>query len=248
MIVEIAEDDVLIELDGPNVHPDTVDTQVLLRLAEAYFRLLGKVSEAKKIGVTLVGLSVVDKCAAVMSRSSNGAGARLLTDYAIQIVDGSELAPYGTEMAANDVRASLRGLPAGYQAKARAGSWERPLRLADERLRQFGWEEVELRVRVVKVGGVRPRAHFDSDSEAAPFVLSLSEDDAMELGKRLYQTVDIEARLVRDHSGEIEDGEVIAVHLLSDEDPKEAWRSWFRRAGRRWGGVTDVLKELGRDD
>lgn len=247
--MEFADEDVLIELDGPGVHPETVDTLMLLRLAEAYFRLLTKVSEAKKVGVSFAGLRIEDKCAAAVSRSSSAVAARLLTESAVRIVDGTELAPYGTEMAANDVRASLRGLPAGFEAKARAGSWERSLRLASERLQQFAWEEVEFRARVLAVGGVRPRAQFESDAEPeASFRLDVSEADAMELGKMLYGLVDIEARIVRDHKGEIEDGTVLAVHCLSDEDPKEAWRTWFARAGRHWSGVDDVLKELGRDD
>lgn len=115
-------------------------------------------------------------------------------------------------------------------------------------LRQFGWEDTELRARVVSVGGVRPRAQFESDSEAKPFRLDVSEEDAQTLGKLLYQVVDIEARVVRDHNGDVDDGLVVAVHSISDEDARVAWRSWFKRAGARWAGVTNVLEELGRDD
>lgn len=246
--MEVDAHDVLIEVDGPGVHPETVDTMLLLRLAEAYFRLLTKVSEAKKVGVSLVGLRIEDKCAAVVSRANNAYAARLVVDFATQIVSGEEVAPYGTEVAATDFRTWLRSLPEGMTAKARAGDWERPLQLREDRLRQFAWEDVELRVHVLAVGGVRPRAHFESDSEAKTFRLDVTEEEAQRLGKLLYQTVDIGARIVRDHNGDITDGNVVEVHALSDADASASWRSWFRRAGREWSGVSNVLEELGRDD
>src|SRR5260221_3925629 len=61
----VKRDGLMFELDGPGVTPESVDSLLLLRLADAWFKLVAKASEAGNIGLSFRGLRIRDKCVAV---------------------------------------------------------------------------------------------------------------------------------------------------------------------------------------
>jgi hypothetical protein len=239
------EKEFLIELDGPGVSPETVDTVQLLQLAEMAFRLVLKVSEGARATFTLRGLHVRDKCVAVAAVPSDMSAAQIGAARMIGLVDGREPPTHGIDGLVRDIREQLRKLPAGQAAKCLAGEWSHKLEappLPPER----PWERTELRATVVRVGGIKPRAWFTSDSERDVFNVAADVEDAVALGQHLYTEVDVTLDVVRNADGAIEDGKVVEVVPLAEGDSAEVWRSWFAKNASQWEQIDDVMVELGR--
>jgi hypothetical protein len=238
----------LLELDGPGVAPGNVDTLLLLRLAEASFRLAIKLSEAGKTGLSFQGLRVLDKCVAIAAVPNNLRAAKLAGTTAIQIVSGSASIPRGCEDIVDDVRVNLRRLPPAHTAKLIAGGWSRRMVAPEIPSADRPWERTELRVRPIRVGGagIAPRATLTSDSEPMPFLLDATRDQARRLGAVLYKEIDVVLDVCRDIDGRISQGKVVDVQELGDDEPVTAWREWFAANGEEWNEVENVLEGLGR--
>lgn len=245
-----APDVVQVELDGPGVAPETVDAIALLRVAESYLWLVSRLGHIHDAPVTLTGIAIIDKCAAVQTWPTDMTRAVLFCQEAARVISGQEEAPHGAEKAAADAREALRGLPKTMKARVLAGKFVGSLVAPEEEaLREHPWEQTQLRATLVRTGGKKPVAQFRSVDDGAFFTLDLpSEEAARELGQHLYKDVDLEALIVRDHQGGIEKGELIDLHVLSDAEPGDAWRTWFQKNAGEWAEVEDVLGELGRDD
>jgi hypothetical protein len=239
--------ELLVELDGPGVSPDTVDTLALLTLAETYFRLIGKVAEASNMSLTFQGLRVLDKCVAVSATPNNQELAQLVSVRALRIISGEESPPRGTEVLTSNLRSCLRSLPTGHVARTRWGKRSHPLVAPPLPSQEHPWETVELRVIPIRVGGADPGARLRSASEGHEFTVSATAEHARRLGAMLYSEVDVELEVCRDFEGRIERGRVVEVHAVSDAEPATAWRQWFRANAPEWDEVDDVGAELGRD-
>jgi hypothetical protein len=239
--------ELLVELDGPGVSPETVDTLALLRLAETYFRLIGKVAEASSMSLSFRGLRVVDKCVAVSATPNNQGLAQLVSTRTLRIVSGEEGPPRGTEVLTSSLRSCLRSLPTGHVARTRWGKRSHPLVAPPLPTEEHPWETIELRVIPVRVGGAEPGARLRSASEGHEFTVSASAEDARKLGAMLYSEVDVELEVCRDFEGRIELGRLMEVHAVSEAEPASAWRQWFKANASEWDEVDDVGAELGRD-
>jgi len=239
--------ELLVELDGPGVSPETVDTLALLRLAETYFRLVGKVAEASSMSLSFRGLRVRDKCAAVRATPNNPELAQLVSVRALRIISGEESAPRGTEILTSNIRSCLRSLPTGHVARARWGKRPHPLVAPPLPTEEHPWETVELRAIPVRVGGAEPGARLRSASEGHEFTVTATTEQARRLGAVLYSEVDVELEVCRDFEGRIEAGRVVEVHAVSEDEPAAAWRQWFHANASEWDEIEDVGAELGRD-
>lgn len=245
-----AEDVVQVELDGPGVSPKNVDAVALLRVAESYLWLVSRLGQLHNRPVTLTGIEVIDKCAAVQTWPTDMSRAVLFCQEATRVISGADEAPHGAEQAAKDAREVLRSLPKTMTARVLAGKFASALvPPTEEPLRDHGWEQTELRATLVRTGGKKPVAQFRSVDDGAFFTLDLpSEEKARELGQHLYKDVDVEALILRGVEGGIERGELLDLHVLTDSEPASAWRTWFRENAAEWADVDDVLGELRRDD
>lgn len=150
-----------------------------------------------------------------------------------------EPAPGGGEQYAKRLRTARNRLPEGYSAKVIAGPlesprWERPLETTEPEGLDVD-ETVDLRVRVIGVGGDQPRARFASDSEPTPFALAVKREIAKELGRHLYDEIDVTAIVRRDPDGQIRKGRLLEFFPLSDEAPGPAWIQWARENVIAWG-------------
>lgn len=225
--------DVLVEIDGPDVHPGTIDAVVALELASAYFALLRHSAEASGEALRLEGVRVIDKCAALaVDARIEGQPDPGAPDEATRIVsllgelDGyarGEPAPSGGEQYAKRLRTARNGLPHGYSAKVIAGPWkaprwERPLETTEPEGLDVD-ETVDLRVRVIGVGGDKPRVRFASDSEPAPFALAVKREVAKELGRHLYDESDVTAIVRRGPDGQIRTGRLFEFSRSATKRP-----------------------------
>jgi hypothetical protein len=240
-----------IKISGKGITPKTVDSVLLLRLAEACMRLTEKVAEASRVGLSFRGLAVTKGSAAVAMTPSDLRTARVVAGRAMRIVRGDEETPQGADGVVDDVRAQLRALPRGQSASFLVGKWAAPLTApALDRADDAPWERTELRVRPVRVGGSgqTATATLTSGSELAPFRADLSREHARQLGALLWEDVDVELEMCRSADGRIEHARVTDVHVLGAGDPATTWRTWFAANAPEWEGVDNVLEALERGD
>jgi hypothetical protein len=226
--------------------PETVDTNMALRLASAYFDHLRRVSDAKTLDLSFQGLTVRKKCVRIEAMPNSLSVARAAAERTARIVRLAEPVPVGLEQATERLRHELRSLPASLRAKTVAGKWQRALRAPEPDAMPGPWEITELRITVVRVGGSEPTLTCASGSEVGSFTLRVSQDQARRLGAMLYSEVDVEAEIHRDESGHISWGRVMTIHELDSSPPSEAWRRWFASAASGWDDVEDIEAELGR--
>lgn len=90
------------------------------------------------------------------------------------------------------------------------------------------FESVCLRAKLIRVGGARPAAIFESKSEPERFSLRVgSENDAIILARHLYSDLEIRATVSRNAADEIAGGTLEEWEPLDNDEPIEAWREWF---------------------
>ena len=232
---------VLVEVDAPGVSPETVDSIALLRLAESYFELL--VQEAQALGLTLSlrGLAVTDKCAAVLVSADSVEVARRAVEEAHRHVTGTAAVPVGLADPVLRVRQAVRHLPADHSARILAGRWNECLSVTDAPPARSA-EVSGLRALLVRIGGNTPRARFASHSEERDFSLSVSHELARKLGPHIYSELQIRARLVRDRDGAIDSdaSELLEFSPLEERDPSEEWKEWFEANASEWRDIEDI--------
>jgi hypothetical protein len=238
--------ELLFELDGKGLTPETVDTLALLRLAEEWFRLAVKTAEASHVGLSFSGLRIREKCVAVAATPSDYGSARRATAKVLRMVAGKEDVSRGTETLVRDFRKDLRSLPAGYSAHVRLGKEVHKLTVASIPLAERPWERIELRVRPIRVGGQEPTVLLVSQSEAGPFTVETTIANARKLGAALHEDIDVTLDVCRGPDGQIAEGRVVEVFQLEDGNAVSGWRDWFAENASEWNDVGNVLDELDR--
>ena len=214
-----------IEIDGPGVSPSSVDATTALELAASLLGLMQKLASDRGQALSIRGLSIEDKCMAVVAHVDRAPFAKDLAREALGYIHGDP-APRGAGVFADRARSVLQRLPENQSAAVILGRWKRPLRRDEAALERSPWARISQRARLVRLGGQSATARFDSRYEGE-FSLSLSVDEAKRLARHLYSDLDIEARVVRDEEGVIERGVLVGWQQLSDEDPSVAMREWF---------------------
>lgn len=227
----VPDDAVLVEIDGPDVHPSTADAIQLLQLGSCFFRLVAANAEEQGGTLRFTNVAIRDKCAAVSVTADNIALARAAVDCAVEQISGvSEDLPRGT---ANDVKVLqdiISGLPGQHSAMARVSGWQTTIRAPGAARETYYGDWATIRATPLRIGGNRPTARFVSIVEAEPFTLRITKDQAREIGPFIYKVVDISAALKRSSDGLIVGGELQSFTPVLDGDPRPAWRAWFKEA------------------
>lgn len=219
----------MLELDGPGVGLATVDADAALRLASSYIRLLAKVAE-EQLGDTLrfESLQINEGCLEVVTRAVPAS----IAPEADAIIAGYEAGgtvPRGLRGHWGTYRDAVEDLPTGYLAKRFLAGEERQLLARDLEGAEPTWGSLAVRARLLRVGGKSPTARFESGSEADPFSLELSHDQAKRISLHLYEELDIQATVQRDPAQRIIAGDLEEFLVVpEDADPADAWRRWYR--------------------
>jgi len=197
-------DELVLEIDGPGLHPSSVDALSFLELASAYFALVA--AEATRSGCTLrfAGIEIRDKCAAP---PRGGADQVRRFQKAARLYDQP-----------------------GHSIAAMGADWKVPISVSKEtRVRPMDSLET-LRAKTLRAGGHEPAVRFSSVLERDEFTLHASEDLARALAKHLYREVEIMAQLERGRDGAILAGKVLSFEPIdvSCEDPWVAWEQWHQ--------------------
>jgi hypothetical protein len=236
----IGGQDLLFEVDGPDVHPHNIDALVLLELAASFFSLVAAEAANRGAELRLDGLAVRDKCAAIVTRASDGPVARHAADQTRKILGGAIDPPKGAAAHVQRFRqAALRLDRSRYHIRAMGTThdqvaWQVPIELpADVRTRPLdSW--TTMRVRVERAGGANPAVRFSSVLEREDFTLRATEAAAQAIGKHLYKEGELEARIERGLDGEITGGHILAFTPLDPDvsDPWAPWTHWYQSVTR----------------
>lgn len=233
-------DALVLEIAGPGVTPSTVDAALMLELSAALVALVAKNAEEDDLDLSLSGLRIINKCAAVVVGVNQMVNAERCAVESLRQVAGVTDGPKGSATLIARVRDAHRSLPPGHTAKVIVGPWARKIEPASAEPPPLD-SILSVRATLMRVGGNDPVARFSSPIEAAPFTLRVSKQQAKELGHLLYQSVDIEARVARDAEGGIARGKLDRYARMDEGDPVELWGAWYRKmtaedAGADGGG------------
>lgn len=235
-------------LEGPGVSPATAEPLDALDAARDYFRLLRAVANEHGLEVPLVGLEVREGSLAVATRTPTPSNAQRAIGLAALYVSGQLEAGHGLKGKAQAVRERVIGLPLGRSYRVDCDGVRVPLLAESVEEPLPPQEMVELRARLMVLGGVKDStARFESFSEDRTFPLRISELQARALGPHIYEELDIEALIQRDCEGFIVSGRLEGFVPMEKGDGVAAWREWFKAVGGDWDEIEDVEAELDRD-
>ncbi|MBX7115927.1 MAG: hypothetical protein K1X64_16480 [Myxococcaceae bacterium] len=240
-----------LEIDGPGVKPETLDSVATLELGRAYFRLLQRVAEDQEISLELTGLSIEDKCAALKVTPANFKLAQQTVVRAHRIVAGEELSSHRLDVAAEDFRAAVRALPTEQNVAVLVGPQRLPVARSQAAKIAPRKSITRMRAVVLTVGAATPPfARLSSKSEARPsFTVKVKDVSTVQkLALHLGKTIDADVAVERDTEGLIVRGELLEYVPVDEKRSLEEWREWFASVAPDWSDVEDVEEALGRRD
>lgn len=244
---EVQPDEVLIALNGPDIHPATAPARLLLQLASTYIEMLELVASIDDVDLGLAGIRIVDKCVGVTIRTTKPELAKEAMVQTRRFVERKDEVPHGLKKPTAALRSSLSLVPLTCETSVGIGSWEEPLRLLPPSRVSRPFASVTLRATPIKVGGSgAQRVTFKSGSEPKSFTLDMDEARVQEIGAGLHSLFTIEARVSRGPDGAISDGLLREFRKVGDSS-SDTWRKWFRESsGEYWDDVDDIEAKLGR--
>jgi hypothetical protein len=242
----LGDDWILLEIDGPDVHPDKVDVRAALAVAHRYIDLVSALADEDATDLQFTGLQVIDKCVAFAFQSNEPDLARREAKRAHRCVTGVEAVPAGAVVATRELKSALRRLPSSNVVRLKAGAFHQEVKLSATPPASSAEAQVSLRAMPVRVGGTTPAVRFESRSEDRPFTLEVSRELARQVGRFLYSEIDISALVRREEEGLIEGGRLLGFEPVTDDDATAAWRDWYTHNASAWDKVKDVEGELGR--
>jgi hypothetical protein len=244
----LGNEDLLLELDGPDVHPGTVDSAKLLAFASAYLDLLARMASEEEAPIAFRGLSIIDKCVAIQVRPDDVDYARILAGGSASYLSGDR-SPRGLGANVARVQESIRAFPKDYRAKVVVGTWTQDLFIPETKPSSDLPAAIEaMRATVQRIGGADPRVRFKGILDRYPFSVDVSQAEAIALAPYLYKDVEIVVRVIRTAEGRISFCQLMEFHPVSQQDSGEAWREWFRPHAEHWDEVKDIEEALGRRD
>jgi hypothetical protein len=242
--VEIDDNDLLVEVDGPGFDKKSVDPRGLLALASSYIKLLDKVAADEEAEIVLSGLRIENKCVAVATRVSDPNTTWGVIANANRYIAGGAKAPYGVRGAVDAVLSALHELPPETKAGVRVGSRVAPISATSELVAERPWAVTTIWATLLKVGGPREKVWLKSGSEPSAWSLEVDLELARKLGPHLKKELLIEMLVSRNSDGQIEGGKLISFQLPDVEQghEAEAWRRWFKEAVDVEGTKSDLAK------
>ncbi|HZL17573.1 MAG TPA: hypothetical protein VFG23_07505 [Polyangia bacterium] len=240
--------DFLLELDGPDVRPASVDSAKLLGFASAYLDLLVRMAGDEEAPISFHGLNIIDKCVAIQVVPDDIDYARVLAGASAPYLSGDR-APRGLGANVARVQESLRAFPKDFKAKVIVGPWVQDLFIPETKPTSDLPTAVEtMRANIQRVGGADPRVRFKGLLDRYPFSIDISHAEAIALAPYLYKDVEIVVRVTRTVDGRVSFCELEGFEPISDQDSGAAWRAWFKPHAKYWDDVKDISEALGRRD
>ena len=240
----------MIEFDGEDVSPTSLDPLTALQFAHSYLVLVQKIAAEEGKTLQFTGLTVEDKCAALATTVSSITTADRASAKARKFLKRPKTVPQPLEKVTRSVIDARKALPTKYtttvitKIKRKVELTEFSTPDASERCR----EAISMRATVMAVGGkTKPKVTFDSIAEDRQFTLTATKEMAKQIARYLYDEVDIVAIIERDTYQRILDGELREFHVLQSDDPIGVWDKWYAENNQEWSQVDNVEEEIGRN-
>lgn len=223
---ENPRDAVFIDVDGENVHPDSVDPRALLSLASSFFDILEKLASGGKRPLVMTGLFVEDKCARVSTRTTDPEFAALLvTQFAEEIQ--LESPRHGLARLFERFQSVFESLPPG--VRLAAGSADKVVPIGRPRVAQSSTFQglTVFRATVLETGGETPRAKVRSLLSDRVVRLQGDKEVIARMAQSLYREVDVQAELTYRPGQTSDEGTILGFEPLdASEDDIESLRNW----------------------
>lgn len=225
----------MLEIDGPDVHPDTIDSLQLLDMASAFFALVAAEAKQQHVDLNFKGLSIIDKCAAVVVQVSDDVTATWAAARTERVIRGAADPPKGAGQQVQRFRRAAQ-VVASHEQKVRAigADWTLPLANPAAKPPRPMRCLTSLRATPIQISGKPPKVRFESNLEREAFTLHATMDQVFAMGKYMLHELDLEVELDRDADGNIQDGAIVAYEPVAgdDGDPWTAWEQWYREVNR----------------
>jgi hypothetical protein len=249
-----------LDLEGPDVRPETVDARASLGLALALVDALEAIAryeetvEETPFFVTLTAMrgASVHFAFNPVARIEYGqrgldafkAAAKRLPVY----VRAQGAVPKRLTPQLDKLRLATRNLPSHVVATARIGSdavvlselvrmSSAPLLKSAETFRAF----------ILRAGGVHPRVSLRFRAQPKPVTVDVNKALLESQDFKLYREADVTGVFNRDPNSvgmPIVSGHVTELRRADKVDPVDAFDAWYEAAGRPWTGVVDIEAEL----
>lgn len=239
----------LLEVEGPGLHPETVETRAAVDLISSFMELLDKVAATQGLSLQLRGLQVADKCLQLRMETAEVLQAQQAAAELDRLLRGERVAgAKGLAEAVRRFRAAMGRFGPYASFKVAVGQWSQTLEPREVASPLLPRTLTTLRARLIRIGVAPLKARFESASEAAPFNLTITREQAERYAPSLGQWVDIQVSITRGPLGTITGGRVVELFPMDEGAGGSAWLDWLTEHGRGWNEVEDHLKELGRED
>jgi hypothetical protein len=243
-----------VEIDGPGIHPDTVDPGAALGLAAAVLSALHALAKVSGREVAFTGLEVVDKCAALKTHTSDESATRrdVLELHAMLIGEKQPPKSVGRQVAR--ILKAIDDLPDAMSAGIRVGhggSDELHLTLRRARVGATRYESQEtLRCRLTGLDTDPPRVKVTNVLSGEKLSLKASDEQLEAFAAHLRAEFDVTAVVKRstvEEDGIVLKGELLDFAIVTDEAVSlDALRTWYRKTGSPWDGLGDWSARLRR--
>lgn len=220
---------VVLEIDGPDVSPQTLEAPAFLELAAAFFQLLIANADDDGERLSLTDVRIIDKCVAVIARPDRFDVAHMCVTDALRQISGGD-PPKGGAVFVERTRVAVRRLAPELHAKVLLGTLHLDIVVDADAATEPLDSILSIRATPIRIGGRRPAVRFRSDIEE-DFTLDATQDVARAVGAHLYREVDIDAMVRRAADGSILSGRLTSFEPVATGDPRPAWRAWFRSVG-----------------
>lgn len=237
---------VALEVDGQDVSTENIDAPAVLEIAAAFFSLLQGNAHEEHTPLSLKGIKVIDKCVAIASGTDKPDLSRLLALKTHMQIEGKIMTPRGLTSLRDRARAAIKKMPE-LSVTLIADNWSAPILLPVLKIEPID-SMLSIRATVIRVTGEPySRVRLKSRLERKRFSLSITKQQAQDIGKHLLAEVDIDARIRRDTEGNIVSGRLTTFQPVDTEgDPIAQWKSWFKEVGANWNDIADIESELKR--
>ncbi|MEM6275249.1 MAG: hypothetical protein AAF735_08425 [Myxococcota bacterium] len=223
---ENSRDTLFIDVDGENVHPDSVDPRALLSLASSFFDILEKLASANKHPLVMTGLFVEDKCARVSTRTTDPELASLVVTQFVKELQ-LESPRHGLARLFERFHGAFESLPPGVRLAVGSADKVVPIDLPRFAQSSTFQELTVFRAKVLEAGGETPRVRVRSLLSDRVIRLQGDKDVIARMAHCLYREVDVQAELTYRPGQASDEGTILSFEPLDDsKNDIESLRRW----------------------
>lgn len=215
-----------VALEGFEVTPESVDTVLLLRIANEYLRTMLRVADDEGMEISFHGLRIEKGSACVVATTNDAVVTKEVSRRTNELLRDPKPPSYFTSLIE-----SIESLSAlEYSLYVANDNWREAIE-AKQKEEPFAVEET-VRVIVLRAGGVAPAIRVENVLfPDRKFTIKTTQAEAIELSRFLYR--EIEVRITARSDGDnYSDARLIEYDEVDETGSAiEAWAKWYESTG-----------------